>query len=370
MLLASNDDAFKAAHFFGLCLAPVLCETKGCEGASLAAMKWPLLLLLTAEAWSQEPRFQTRAHEVLVPVSVMTKGGKPVENLVANDFLVLNDGKPQTVRMISRDSDSLPIHAVIVLETNGSSEAALAKIRKTASIVSSYITNDMETGAPSLAAVVTASDEVRINQDFTADPNILGDVFAKLSATGDSDRLLDGVSLACDLLAVRREPARRVIVLISESRDRQSKAHFADVIEKAQKHDVVVYTLSYSAYATAFTQKASDCQPPPDQPGLYDPNNQGGMNLLALGLELARMAKVNIAEALAQATGGAHDKFTTLHGLETQLTAIGTEVHNHYTLTFVPPEPQPAGYHRLSVSVRKSGALRVHARAGYWAAVE
>jgi VWFA-related protein len=273
-----------------------------------------------------------------------------VENLVANDFLVLSDGKPQTVRMISRDSDALPIHAVIVRQSNDSSDTALAKIKKTASVISNYITNDMETGAPSLAAVVTVSDEVRIEEDFTADPNILGDVFAKISAAGDSGRLLDGVSLACDMLAARKEPARRMIVLISESRDRQSKAHFADVVVKAQKDDVVVYTLSCSAYATAFTQKASDRQPPPDQTGLYDPNDKGGISLLAIGMELARLAKVNFAQALAQATGDAHDKFTTLHGLETQLSAIGTEIHNRYTLTFVPPEPQPAGYHRLSVS--------------------
>jgi VWFA-related protein len=332
-------------------------------------MKWAVLLLVAAPAWAQEPRFQTRAQEVVVPVSVMTKTGTPVENLAANDFLVLNDGKPQTVRMISRDSDALPIHAVIVLQTNDSSEAVLAKIKKTASIVSNYITNDMETGAASLAAVVTVSDEVRIEQAFTADPDTLGDVFAKISARGYSGRLLDGVSLACDLLAARKEPARRVIVLVSESRDRQSKAHFADVVLKAQKDDVVIYTLSYSAYATAFTQKASERQPP-DQPGSYDPNGQGGMPLLAIPMELARLAKVNIAQALAQATGGAHDKFTTLHGLETQLTAIGTEVHNRYTLTFVPPEPQPAGYHRLAVSVRKSGDFHLHARAGYWTGLE
>ena len=70
-------------------------------------------------------------------------------------------------------------------------------------------------------------------------------------------------------------------------------------------------------------------------------------------MELARLAKVNIAEALSQSTGAAHDKFTTLHGLEKQLTAIGTELHNRYLLTLVPPEPQAEGYHRPSVSVRK-----------------
>jgi VWFA-related protein len=329
-------------------------------------MRWTVFLLIAVTAWGQEPRFQSQAHEVVVPVSVMTKSGKPVENLTASDFLVLNDGKPQKVRMISRDSEVLPVHAVIVLQTGDSSGPALAKIKKTASLVSGYITNDIQTAAPSLAAVVTVSDEVRIAQDFTADPNMLGDVFSKISASGDLGRLLDGVSLACDMLAARKEPARRVVVLISESRDRGSKAHFADVALKAQEDDVVIYTLSYSAYATAFTQKASERQPP-DEPGLYDPNGDGGgIPLLAIGMELARLAKTNIAEALAQATGGGHEKFTTLHGLETQLIATGTEIHNRYTLTFVPPEPEPAGHHQLSVSVRKSGDLRVHARAGYW----
>ncbi len=342
-------------------------ETKGQADASLRSMKWMFLLFAATAAWAQEPQFQTRAHEVVVPVSVITRRGQPVENLTAADFTVLNDGKPQTVHMIPRDSDALPIHAVLVLQTNDGSGPALAKIKKTASVVSSYITNDLDTGTPSLAAVITVSDDVRIAQNFTSDPDALGDVFAKLSATGDSGRLLDGVSLACDLLTARKEPARRVIVLIGESRDRQSKAHFADVAVKAQKAAAVIYTISYSAYTTAFTQKASDLPPPPDEPGYYDPNSHGGgIPFLAIGMELARLAKMNVAEALAQATGGAHQKFTTLHGLETQLTAIGTQIHNRYTLTFVPPEPQPPGYHHLSVSLRKPGDFRIHARPGYW----
>ncbi len=208
-------------------------------------------------------------------------------------------------------------------------------------------------------------------QDFTANPDTLDDVFAKLSAKGDSARLLDGVALACDMLAATKQPARRVIVLIGESRDRGSKSRFANVVAKAQKNDIAVYTLSYSAYTTAFTQKASETQSAAEQPGLYDPSSgQGGANLLALAAELARLAKLNIAQALAQATGGAHDKFTTLHGLETQLAAVGTEIHNRYTLAFAPPEPQAAGYHQLSVSLRRSGEFRVHARPGYWAAAE
>jgi len=225
------------------------------------------------------------------------------------------------------------------------------------------ITNDIGIGQPSLAAVVTVADEVRLAQNFTADPYVLGDTFAKLAATGNSSRLIDGVSLACDLLAARNTAARRVIILIGESRDVQSRAHFSDVVVKAQRNDVVIYTISYSAFMTAFTQKPSDRPPQPDQPGLYDPSNHGGVNVLAVSMLLAQLAKTNIAEAFAQSTGGSHQKFTTLRGLEMQLTVIGTEIHNRYILTFTPPESQPPGYHELSVKIRKAEDRLVHSRA-------
>ena len=331
-----------------------------------------VLLLITAVGWGQEPRFGARTNEVLVPVSVTTKAGRPVENLTAADFTVLNDGIPQQVRLISSfESVPLPINAVIVLQAGGASEPVLAKVKKTASVVSSYIANDMGMGAPSLAAVVTTGEELHVVQNFAADPNALGDTFAKISATrGGSNRVVDGVNLACDLLASRKEPARRLIVLISESRDLHSSAHFTDVVLKAQKENIVICTLSYSAYTTAFTEKPSDKSPPPDQPGSYDPNNTGGIDLLAIPAIVSQLAKVNVSEAFAEATGGSHGKFTTLRGLERRLTAIGTDIHNRYTLTFVPPRNQPAGYHKLAVTIRKPGDWRIHARPGYWTVPE
>jgi hypothetical protein len=89
-----------------------------------------LILLFTAAMLAQEPTFKTRAHEVIVPVSVMTKTQKTVEDLQADDFQVFNDRKPQLVRMVSSDSSPLPIYAVIVLQIDDGSEPALAKIKK------------------------------------------------------------------------------------------------------------------------------------------------------------------------------------------------------------------------------------------------
>lgn len=333
-------------------------------------MKGWLCLLFIGTVLGQEPTFKSRTREVIIPVSVMTKAGKPVEDLNASDFVVLNDGRRQAAQLVVDDSEPLPIYAVIVLQLDSGSAPAFAKIKKTAAIISGYITNDMDIGQPSMAAVVTAADDVKVTQNFTADPNILDDTFNKLSASGDSSRLIDAVNLGCDLLAARKTASRRVIVLISGSRDSGSRAHFSDVVVKAQKDDVVIYTISYSAFATAFTQRASDRQPPPDELGLYDPAEQGGMNLLAIPMLLAQLAKTNVTEAFAKSTDGSHQKFTTLSGLEKQLTQIASEIHDRYVLTFTPSASQLPGYHQLSVRVRNRADWSVHARAGYWSAPE
>ena len=329
-----------------------------------------MIFLLTATVWPQEPTFRTRTREVIVPVSVVTKSGKPVETLTENDFQLLNDGKPQKVRMVMRDSSPVPIYAVIVLQLDADSAPALAKVKKTAAMISGYTTNDMGIEQPSKAAVVTAADQVKLLQNFTADPDTLGDSFAKLSAKGNSARLINGINLACDLLKTTDTAVRRIIVLISESRDTGSVARFSDVVVKAQTEDIVVYTVSYSAFVTAFTQKTSDLPGPSDQPGLYDPNNHGGINLLAIPMLLAQLGQTNVAAALAQSTGGSHQRFTTLRGLETQLTNVGTDIHNRYVVSFVPPASQPPGYHELTVRLRTPGEGRIQARSGYWTSPE
>ncbi len=156
-------------------------ETKSHAAASFGCMKWGMLLLLIAASGrAQNPRFETHTNEVLIPVSVSTKSGKPVEDLTAQDFVVTDDGTPHKVRLFtSYDAAPLPIEAVIVLEADD--QAALAKIKKTASLISSYITNDMGIATPSVAAVVTVANEIHLAQNFTADPDTLGDTFAKIS---------------------------------------------------------------------------------------------------------------------------------------------------------------------------------------------
>lgn len=121
--------------------------------------------------------------------------------------------------------------------------------------------------------------------------------------------------MALDLLSKRDRNRRPIILLISETRDRGSKANLQDVLRRAQQENVTVWTVSYSAYVTPFTTSTANWQ---------DGGGDKSFNLLAVITEPARLAKGNMSDVLAQSTGGRHLSFTRQKSLEDDLASIGS----------------------------------------------
>lgn len=72
--------------------------------------------------------------------------------------------------------------------------------------------------------------------------------------------MLDAVQSAAEHLRARPN-ARRVLLLISESRDRGSETALDQAAIAAQKADVTIYAVTYSAFKTAFTSKLPVSEP-------------------------------------------------------------------------------------------------------------
>src|SRR5216684_5145676 len=140
--------------------------------------------------------------------------------------------------------------------------------------------------------------------------------------------MLDAAQAAIGRLR-RRPGTRRVLLLISESRDRGSETDLGAVTAAAQSTGVTVYAATYSAFKTAFTSKSPVNDPPRpikpktpnDNMGTIDGNPPSKYNpkiappeqrvdvLGGIG-ELARLGKANTTQALTAATGGATLPFT------------------------------------------------------------
>jgi len=297
------------------------------------------------------PVFRTQTPIVQFPLAVYDKGGGMIENLTEGDISVLDNKRPKQVHVDLIGTYSTKIALVIVVQTSGISQAALLKIQKTGSLIQGYITG--ETGE---AAVLGVDYDVRVLVPFTSDGGRISHVFHHLQPSDSvmESHTLDGVKEAIRMLSGRPAGDRRLILTISESRDRGSKAPFAEVLLDAQQSNASIYTLSYSAYLTPFTTKASE----------YVPPNSGGL-LLAI-TETARLGKHNIAEALATNTGGRHLSFETLKGLETDLVNVGKEVHHQYLVSLTPDADQEPTYHAVTVSIKDHPKVVVRTRPGYW----
>jgi VWFA-related protein len=246
------------------------------------------------------------------------------------------------------------------------------------------------TGERGCAGVMTFAERITWLQDCTRDPDELDRAFGALTPARKPGqekkaRMLDAVQSAVEHL--RRKPnSRRVLLLISETRDRGSETALEAATVAAQTAGVTVYAATYSAFKTAFTSKAPVSDPPrrsrPEVPndtmGTHDGRPQNIYNpkipppeqrvdlLAALG-ELSRLHDANATDVLTKSTGGAAFSFTRQRALEGAIQQLGTELHAQYVLSF-PPSGAPPAYHTIEVRVVRSGEFHIRARPGYWSA--
>jgi len=347
-----------------------------------------ILALAAASLCAQEPQFSTRSRLVLVPVTVTDQRGATIAGLEPSDFRVFDRGRPQKISVDFVDTGVAPIALAVLVQSSGISAPALEHIRKIGSMIQPLVTGDR-----GCAALASFDENVKWIEECTNDPGKLIGAFQQLQpllrpAEEKQGRMLDAVDSAVQRLAQKQE-SRRVLLLISESRDRGSETDLVTATVNAQKASVTVYAVTYSAFKSAFLSKQPVSAPhrplKPKMPTDEGVNSVNGMppgkgnpfprqlppeqQIDALGgiEELSRLKSANTTEILAKRTGGDVFSFTKQKALENAITRLGGELHAQYVLSFIPEASEP-GYHEIDVDVTRSGYFRVRTRPGYWSA--
>jgi len=307
----------------------------------------PIHLLAAFLQLFSTPDIRTTVPLVVAPTTVTDRKGHYIDGLSSADFRLLDRGQPQS---ILADVSYQPISLVIALASNDAAAAALAKVGKAGATVEPLIT-----GIRGEVAVISYADRVRTVQPFTGDFDRVRRALYSVKADGTRARMVDAAAEAIHMLDTRPPGRRRVLILIGESKDRGSETDLQDVLSRAQRANVLIYPFTYSPYATPFTARPQDA-----------PQSSGGLNLIGIFKEIARLSKENTAAALARYTGGRCFAFLKQSGLEEDLTVLGEELHAQYMLTFTPRQASDDLYHAIEVSVpRRPGAV-IRSRPGYW----
>src|SRR5215471_9401638 len=322
------------------------------------------------------PTFVQTVKEVMAPVTVTDRDGKVVNGLTALDFTLLDNGKPQA---ISVDTIAHPISLVVAVQANATVESIIPQIRKIGSVF-----DDLVIGENGEMAVLAFDHRIQTMTPFTSDPDKIHDAFKNVKAGSYSSHLNEATMEALNMLRNRPADRRRILVLISESRDAGSHYHVRDVLTEAEFADIVIYPIDISHLLSSLTAKQLPNRQqsviPPG--GIHYPNgevntptldlqqNQNG-NFVPLFKEMFIAVKAifvpNPLEVYSKFTGGREYSFMSQRGLESAVSDIGEELHSQYLLTYSPNDQEEAGFHEIEVQVMKPD-LKVRTRNGYWLA--
>jgi VWFA-related protein len=280
---------------------------------------------------------------IAVPALVESKSGEIAYGLSAQDFSIKDDGIEQRVGL-EDDANPRPLSLLLVIQTGHNAAAELGKIAHLDDLLDSILTSPKDQ-----VAVIAFDSSPRSLQNFTTDADAISASLSSLPAGNSGSALFDAMHMA--ISAFRRTPTenRRVIVLISGEHDHGSVAADAgSLIRDVTSSDASIYSLSFRAGRKELLGKLRSLNP--------------------LAMTAGAMQK-NAGEALAQLTGGEFYRFNTERNFEDHVTEMANHIHNRYSLSFHPSNPQP-GFHSLQVEVRQSKVSVVSARSGYWRSAE
>ncbi len=166
--------------------------------------------------------------------SVLDRRGRPVTDLAAEDFRVLEDGNEQTVRRFEK-VDSLPIHAGVMIDTSASMLEELSDAEAAAHRFFREILTPLDR-----AAVITFADAPRLAVRFTGNLEVLAGGLAGLKAEGET-RFYDSLAFALHYFSGVR--GKRALILLTDGDDSESRYRFEEVLDYARRTGVTIYAI-------------------------------------------------------------------------------------------------------------------------------
>ncbi len=281
---------------------------------------------------------------VRVPCVVRDRTGAPVQGLGRDEFAVLEDGVPQRIEYLWRESD-LPLRIGLVVDVSGSQMSFISEHRST---IMEFLSHVLSPGDS--AFLLEVADQQRLVTDWTESLDRLRRGVESLGQMGGEilgapcagirykwrsclgTVLWNGVYYSATL-KMGPTPGRKALLLLTDGIDTGSDHSLAEAIEASQRADVTVYSVRYfDRFVAHWTQ--------------------------------SRPARRKL-ERLSSMTGGVAFN-GHLDSLSTIFEHIETDLRTQYVLGYrSAPASRVPRYRRIQVKVRRPG-LTVRARKGYF----
>jgi VWFA-related protein len=292
--------------------------------------------------------FRANTNVVQLFFNVKDKKGGLIANLPKESFQIFEDGKPQTIKYFSANSD-LPLTLGILIDASASQERVLDMEKQVGGAFLGQILRDKD-----MAFVISFDVGVNLLQDFTSSVRRLKTALnsAKINTGGQVSSipgmgggpvptagvpkgtlLYDAVYLAShDEMA--QQVDRKAMILLTDGEDQGSQYKIKDAIEAAQKADTIVYVL------------------------LCADRSFYGFGGYSGDSEMKKMT--------AETGGRVIEVGNKTEKLKAAFDQISQELRSQYNAGYVPTNPVKNGGFR-KVEIRSKDGYKMQARSGYFA---
>lgn len=266
----------------------------------------------------QEPAqvFRSSVHLVPVFATVTRPDGTFAQGLTRDDFIVLDNGKPQEIASFAGEAQAISVS--VILDTSASMAATLPRVFRAGIAFLDQLLPEDRAMVGSLVYVgpPMTSDKARLRTSLDLLPR---DPWSPLWAALDRS-----------LGTLKAETNRRVIVIYTDGQDDPGQMRVRGlnqdrILARVESDNVMVYAIGFE------------------------------------GVSISKSMK-----AIAMRSGGRATELKSNDDLTAALEAVADELHHQYLLGFT-PAALDGSVHKLEVQVRQAGLI-VRARQSYVAA--
>jgi VWFA-related protein len=281
-----------------------------------------------------EATFSTSLNVVDVLATVRTKKNEIVRDLTKDDFVLSENGRPQTIRYFSKESE-LPLTVGLMIDTSMSQQKVLESER-TASF--RFLDQVLRESKDKLF-VMQFDMAVQLRQPLTSSRQALEEVLPyvdtptrrELGLQNDGGTLLYDAIVKASNDVLKNQKNRKAMVVLSDGGENGSTATLMDAIEAAQRADTLIYSILFS-----------------------DSSFGGGDGR-------------SILQRLSKETGASYWEVSKKHGIEDIYQSIEEELRSQYSMGFVSDQPPEISEFRNLKLATKTKGLVVQNRERYWA---
>lgn len=307
-------------------------HTHGCGPVGLG-----LLLLIAAGyfsgAWAQTSEHRSPAYRVDVKVelvdlfaTVHDRSGKLVTGLRKDDFVIYDNGVPQTISAFSQEYISL---SVLILLDTSSSMLSSKKLENAKQSLLQFLKR-LQPGDE--AMLITFQTRSHIAQEFTQDLGRLRRELKRVEGNG-STALYDAVLSALDRVKDAHN-RRRALLLITDGINTYGKAELQETISRLQRGNVELFAIGLESTAPEDLQDSAVTR--------------------------------SVLSQLTKSAGGEPFFLDNPKDLAKICATISHRMHNQYTFGYYPPQTRDSRWHSVRLEAKVPGLRVIASKTGYY----